>query len=309
VNGGRPPDAARIRAAILGWRDAARSGRDYEATNNVVGNLAACVERGLTLFPYRAPPAPEGAEPVSIVVCSIRPEMLAAMQASFRAALGGREHEFVVIGDARSLSEGYARGLARSRHGIVVFSHDDVEFLSPRPFEALDRALAGHDIAGLAGASLARGPAVMWAGHPHLRGFVALPGDGDGLKATVFSLDAGVIGGMQTLDGLLIAARREAAAKVGFDAATFDGFHFYDLDFTYRAHRAGLRLAVTTDASILHKSNGSFGADWQRYAQRFAAKFPELDAPRGDNHHYAARLSTRANAARFYDELRGLAAA
>ena len=103
-----------------------------------------------------------------------------------------------------------------------------------------------------------RGPAVMWAGHPHLRGFVAMPVDGDpaAIGTSTFALECGVLGGMQALDGFWFAARREAALAVGFDGATFDGFHFYDLDFTYRAHLAGLRVAVTTDIVCLHRSHG-----------------------------------------------------
>jgi hypothetical protein len=275
--------------------------------------LAASVERGgPALF---APPTGSAAvaepQPISFVVCSIRPDLLEAMQRNFREALGEREHEFVVIGDARSLSEGYMRGLERSRHGIVVFCHDDVEILSPRPFEALDRALAANDVAGLCGATRVRGPAVMWAGHPYLRGFVAMPIEGEAaaLHATLFGLDCGVMGGMQALDGFLFAARREAALATGFDAVTFDGFHFYDLDFTYRAYLSGLRVAVTTDIVAVHKSGGDFGADWQRYAQRFSGKFASLDGVRGPNHHFAVRLASRGNVLRFYEEIRGLAAA
>lgn len=151
----------------------------------------------------------------------------------------------------------------------------------------------------------------MWAGHPHLRGFVALPEPKKpgAVQATVFALECGVLGGMQTLDGFFLAARREAAHAVGFDAATFDGFHFYDLDFTYRAHLAGMRLAVTTEVCALHRSLGSFDLDWRRYARRFAEKFPALAAPRGANHHFAAPLASRENAVRFHAELHGLAAA
>jgi len=90
------------------------------------------------------------------------------------------------------------------------------------------------------------------------------------------------------------------------DEATFDGFHFYDLDFSYRAHRAGLRLAVSTDILLLHASEGRFEEEWKRYAQRFMDKFPELRAPRGEPHWYAARLADHAQARTFYQKLRAL---
>ena len=303
-------DARDWRGAALAFRRAARCDpRDFAAFQNVVDSIAAAVaSETAALFPRARGARPEGRTPLSIVTCSIYPERLAAMRENFRAALGAREHEFIVIRDAASLSEGYAAGLAQARHPVVVFAHDDVELVSPQPFEALDDALESNDVVGLAGAALASGPAVMWAGHPHLRGWVAYPATEGAWDATVFSLEGGAPGGMQALDGMLLAARREAARKVGFDAATFDGFHFYDLDFSYRAHLAGLAVAVTTGVTAIHASRGSFDADWKRYAERFMAKFPALSAPKGEHHAYRARLATRAHLVRFYEELRGLAA-
>ena len=303
-------EARDLRGAALAFRRAANCDRrDFAAMQNVVDSIAAAVaSEAPALFPRAQGPRPQGQTPLSIVTCSTHPERLAATRENFRAALGAREHEWIVVDDAASLSEGYTRGLGQSRHPMVVFAHDDVELISPHPFEALDDALESNDVAGLAGAALASGPAVMWAGHPHMRGWVAYPADEGAWDATVFSLDAGVLGGMQALDGMLIAARREAAMKVGFDAVTFDGFHFYDLDFAYRAHLAGLAVAVTTGVTAIHASRGSFDADWKRYADRFMAKFPQLASPKGEHHAYRTRLATRAQVVRFYDELRGLAA-
>ena len=306
-------DARQWREAIESFRVVVRlsGGSDHEAMQNLVSTLARAVEEGAEPFEPAAASPPPGRAAVSIVVCSVRPALLEEMRRGYRAALGDREHEFIEIGDARSLCEGYNRGLARARHPIVVFSHDDVELLSPRPFDAIEHALASHDIVGMAGAARASGPAVMWAGHPHLRGFVAMPGHDrpGGVQATVYGLECGIVGGMQVLDGFLFAARREAALAVGFDGETFDGFHFYDMDFTYRAHTAGMKLAVTTEVCALHRSLGNFGEEWRRYSQRFAQKFPHLDGTRGANHHYAAPLSSRDNAVRFLRQLRGLARA
>jgi hypothetical protein len=307
-----------MRAAILAFRDAARGAHTGghpkihgDAVQSVVTLVARNVEQGgAPYFPREAVEEPAArAGPVSIVVCSIRPDRLAAMERNYRDALGAREHEFIAIRDALSLCEGYNRGLAQARHGIVVFSHDDVALLSHSPFEAIERALAGNDIVGFAGTTKVGGPAVMWSGHPYLRGFVAMPAsDPHACKAALYSLECGTMGGMQALDGFCFAARREAALAVGFDAATFDGFHFYDLDFTYRAGVLGLRLAVTTDVVALHMSEGNFAEDWKRYAQRFGEKFPGLRGVRGSNEHYTARLSSPGNALRFYEDIRGLAA-
>ena len=299
--------AGELRAAALEFRAAARiDARDMDAVQNTVETLALAAERGERPFPWACAPQ-RPAWPVSIVVCSIDPARLAAMQASFRAALGEREHEFIVIRDAASLSEGYARGMRDARHDWIVFSHDDVELASGHPFDALQRALQNHDIVGLAGSDLARGAAWAWAGHPHLFGTVSYPANGR-WNATVYSLDTGVRSGMQVIDGLLFAVRRQAALALGFDAKTFDGFHFYDLDFVYRAHLTGHRVAVTTEVLAIHASEGRFDEAWRRHAERFLGKFPALNAPQGPSFSFGRELPTREALVRFHEAFNGLGA-
>ncbi len=127
------------------------------------------------------------------------------------------------------------------------------------------------------------------------------------MNAAILSLRAGVIGGMRTLDGVFMAMRREVPERVRFDAETFDGFHFYDLDFCHRAALSGLRLAVTTNIVALHESVGRFDAEFERYAARFRAKYPDLTAPRGAHHWYEARVDDTAQLLDLCGQLRGLA--
>jgi hypothetical protein len=303
--------AGRLADAALSFARAARlDPGDAQAVQNVVDTLGAAVEQGALSFEWRAPTQNAQAQPVSIVTCSIDDKRLDRMRASFDAALGDRVHEYVVIRDARSLSEGYQRGLCAAQHDFVVFSHDDVELASQAPFAALEAALRDHDIVGVAGSHVAAGPAAMWAGHPHLAGTVAYPPGGSrpAWKATVYSVDTGLIAGMQTLDGLLFAARRPCALSVGFDAATFDGFHFYDLDFVYRAHRAGHKVAVTTQVLAVHASEGRYDEAWKRYAERFLGKYPELNAQPGKSFYFGRDFATREQVIRFHEAFNALGA-
>ena len=75
-----------------------------------------------------------------------------------------------------------------------------------------------------------------------------------------------------TLDGVFLAARREVFSTVEFDEATFDGFHLYDIDWSYRAAKAGFRLGAAGDLLVVHDSRGAFGAPWGEYAARFCHK-------------------------------------
>jgi GT2 family glycosyltransferase len=81
-----------------------------------------------------------------------------------------------------------------------------------------------------------------------------------------------VVAGIQAIDGVFMAMRREVAVSVPFDEETFDDFHLYDLDFSFRAYHAGYALAVCRDILLIHQSLGKFGAVWRRYAERFEAK-------------------------------------
>ena len=82
-----------------------------------------------------------------------------------------------------------------------------------------------------------------------------------------------VIARVQALDGCFMAATRAAVEQIGFDASTFDGFHLYDLDFSYRAHLQGLNIAVCRDLLPIHASTGSADQHWNKYRERFENKF------------------------------------
>jgi hypothetical protein len=231
------------------------------------------------------PPLPDP-EPilVSVVACSIEERKLAGLRASCERSFGAWPWELVAIRDARSLCEGMRRGFGAAKGGLVVFCHDDIEILTPSLGPALARALSGADIVGVVGSTRLKGPAFAWGGKAFTRGMVAEPSkSGRGIDLVVYNPVPGIAGGMVALDGLFIAARREAVTAVGFDERTFDGFHLYDMDFCWRAHRAGLRLAVTSGIVVRHDSTGGFDARWEEYARRFLEKHPDVRGERVEN--------------------------
>jgi len=218
---------------------------------------------------------------VSVVICSIDEAKLERASASYRECLGGALDEIVAFRDARSLAEAYNRGIDCAHGDAIVFSHDDVEVLSPDFAARLEAHLAAFDVIGIAGTRQVCGGGWHFAGHPHDFMLVVCPHPDTGEPTMV--IEGGgtlVVPGMQALDGVMLAARADAARSLRFDAATFDHFHLYDLDFTFRAHLAGLRLAVCRDLVLLHASRGSYDARWDAYRERFERKFAgRLAAP------------------------------
>ena len=225
-----------------------------------------------------APPQPDAEQAhgvISVIVCSIDPVRLSRLRTDLEREFADEVWELVHIDDARSLCEGYARGLARARGELVVLCHDDIGILSRRFARRLRERLAQHDLIGVAGSDRLTGPTWFWAGAPHTYSWVCQPHPSGWLLGLLGNAGP-VINGAQALDGLFLAGRRDALLQLGFDAATFDGFHFYDLDLSWRAHRAGLRCAIALDLLLWHASGGDFQASWRGYAERFQRKFPEL---------------------------------
>ena len=219
----------------------------------------------------------------SVIICSVDPWKFATCAWHYEHLLTGRRHEIIGIHDAKSLAEGYNRGLARSTGDIIIFSHDDVLILDEQFAEKIAARLADYDILGWAGTSRLISASWPSAGQPFLHGAVAHTID-KRLFLYLYGIDAWpVTDGIQAIDGLLMIARRETALATGFDAETFDGFHLYDLDFSFAAFLAGYKIGVCCDIPIIHTSVGDYAADWAGYGQRFLEK-------------YSGRLATRTRA-------------
>lgn len=257
--------------AVLG-RTVTRALDNADVYRQLIGTARTLSDRaGPADGPVTAPDAQDDRF-VSVVVCSIDAQKAKRIREHFETLFQGHGFEMVQISDARSLCEGYNRGFAKTRGDVVIFCHDDLEIISPDFRARLLSHLRTADVVGVAGTTRLIGANWNSAGWPHLHGCVVHSGsDRNGLFFHCFGPPR--TSSVEAVDGLFIAAKREVCAAIEFDAAVFDGFHFYDLDFSYRASTAGFRIAVPWDILILHASWGRNDASWQDYAQRFAAKY------------------------------------
>jgi hypothetical protein len=214
----------------------------------------------------------------SIIICSIDAWKFAEASQCYERLLSGWPHEIIGIHDAASLAEGYNRGMARASGDILVFSHDDILIIDANFAAKISERLQTYAILGFAGADRLITSIWFGAGVPHLHGVLAHPRE-DHFNLSIFGISHWpVAGGIEAIDGMCMIARREAVEAIGFDAATFDGFHLYDLDFSFAAHRAGYEIGVCCDIPFFHASTGSYNHRHQKYTERFIAKYPELKA-------------------------------
>jgi len=166
---------------------------------------------------------------------------------------------------------------------ILVFMHDDVWIEDYFFVDRIINALTSFDIMGIAGNKrrVPRQPSwaflapsegkLVWDAPENLSGAVA-HGKAPFGPVTYFGPTPAPC---ELLDGVLLAARRDAlrAKGVRFDPR-FD-FHFYDLDFCRTARAAGLKLGCEALA-ITHRSNGDFGsAGWRRNYATYLEKWGE----------------------------------
>ena len=226
--------------------------------------------------------AVESRQKISAIICSIRPNHFAAIKDKLTRQFA--RHDFEVIGihgagihDAKSLCEGYNRGAAAASGDTLIFCHDGIGTVHADFGERLLHHLSTHDVVGVVGASRLVDGDWGHAGAPHVHGqIIHRPRPDSGNIYLAAGMQSPLIENICALDGDFTASRRCVWEAVRFDEKSFDGFHLYDIDFTWRAHLAGFRLAVALDLLLIHFSAGRYDVQWQRFHVRFLQKFPQL---------------------------------
>ncbi|HEX8524420.1 MAG TPA: glycosyltransferase [Tepidisphaeraceae bacterium] len=230
---------------------------------------------------------------ISVIICSIDDSRFHAVTRTYEVALRGQEYEIIRIPDARSMAEGYNRGITRSNGDLLIFSHDDLEILSPIG-EKLVARMQQFDLLGVAGTTLLVTGRWISAGPPHLYGQVAvLPPNQEKYDLLLWSVPAPVVSNIQALDGLFICAKRTVAEQIRWDEETFKRFHLYDIDFSYAAYLAGYKLAVACDFDVVHFSYGKFDEQWQaemlKFNQKYRRRLPRYLPPEWTGTHVVVR--------------------
>jgi Tfp pilus assembly protein PilF len=272
----------------------------FDAAKQCVATIADRVRRGETSSAPALDIANAARHPVTIVLCSIDAMKHDRAVALYRRLFSHVPHEIIAVRDARSLAEAYNSAVSRSVADVVLLSHDDIDVLALDFAARIFERLKDYDALGVIGSTRMDGPAVGWSGHPHLRGWITHHAPDDATWRVDVLDPRPVAGNIIVLDGVLIAARREVLTAVPFDAETFDGFHLYDIDWSYRAARAGFRLGVAGDLLLVHASRGQYGAAWQHYADRFSAKHVAVGTPPAPSSFFGATLDSPDDVRAFY---------
>ena len=222
---------------------------------------------------------------IDFITLSCDPGKIQTLSEGVEACAQGSGHEWaiqVVDGERYDLFSGYNWGAQRTHGEILVFVHDDVRLLANRcalrqALDLLEQAETGF--VGVAGNRTVLADAGGWwreetladargmAGHPS-------PENEFGLHWNVWPyLSCAVFGRVAVLDGVLLMCHRRTFDRLdGFAAACYQGYHFYDIDITFRATLAQL-ANYAVPFPLYHESLGFPDDQWETNRQIFLSRF------------------------------------
>ena len=146
-------------------------------------------------------------------MCSVDNARFDFAEKMYRHLLRDHPHQIIRIPDAKSMCEGYNRGIDQSTGDVLIFSHDDVELLNPDFAARLLKHLETYDLVGLAGTTRLCAGYWVAAGPPYLAGQVAEPTPQGDFAMQLFGGKGPVVGNIQAVDGLMFAVRRSVVGE------------------------------------------------------------------------------------------------
>lgn len=216
---------------------------------------------------------------ISVVVCSVNADLALQVSRNIHETIGV-PFEMIVIDNTanpRSITQVYNDGARRANFDILCFVHEDVLFKTQNWGQTVTTCFQTDKtlhLLGVAGGRYKSRTYSGWAsGFKKFDCINVLHADKNGIEERFFSNPTGSdLVDTVTLDGVFICATREAWLGNPFDER-IEGFHLYDIDFSFRNHLTG-RVAVTFNIEIVHLTEGgNFGDEWVANTMKWHSLF------------------------------------
>ena len=185
--------------------------------------------------------------------------------------LNGIEIIEVVNGGDKSLTEVYNSILGQSKHKIVVLIHDDLILPQNWGKQLLKGFNSDFGIIGVAGTTFIPENGVWWGDRNKMIGVVNHKWEGKTHQNKYSQVWKGEIKEVVAVDGLFIAINKDKLQK-GFNES-FKGFHFYDIPFCIDNYNSGVKIGVTFDFVVTHKSIGQTNEQWEGNRKQFSETY------------------------------------
>jgi Glycosyltransferase like family len=222
----------------------------------------------------------------SILICSANTSYLENLKINIRETIGN-VYELLVwdnLAEPKPITEVYNTLAARAKYSICCFIHEDILFRTNNWSDNLQKAFE-HDpqtgMIGVAGAKYkSRTPSGWATGMLPLDYCNIFHQDKNGSTQHFYNNPSrSIFEPVVNVDGVFIAIRREVWGDVKFNEKILQGFHLYDIDFSFHVHKKWKSLVIF-NIDIMHfTQGGNFGNDWLEYTMKwhhhFAKELPQ----------------------------------
>jgi len=176
-----------------------------------------------------------------------------------------------------SLTEVYNKILNDSSNDIVVLCHDDIYFDTKNwGNKILNHFKRNKDygVLGLAGTTNMPKSAKWWEDFSKMKGIVNHEHEGKKWESKYSASKGNQLDDVVLVDGLFIVINKQNI-KQNFNE-DIKGFHFYDVDFSFRNFIEGVKIGVMYDVRVTHKSIGQTNEQWEKNKNVFAEKYKDV---------------------------------
>jgi len=215
------------------------------------------------------------------IVYSTRKEN-STFQEEIKKTIGVKKYqvlEYVNDGEY-SLTQVYNKGLKEAENDIVVFCHDDIYFDKKNWGKKLLNNFSNNPefgIIGIAGSTQMGEDGCWWTDRGKMVGIVNHSHEGKKWTNKYSGNFQDKIIETVTVDGLFFAADKTKIKK-DFNES-FDGFHFYDVDFSFNNHLNDVKVGVCFNVRVTHRSIGQTNQEWENNRLKFTVVYRD-DIPR-----------------------------
>ena len=205
---------------------------------------------------------------ISVIVCSIKPDLLELLKINISKSIGV-QYELLVYdnrNDRKGLCAVYNQLGKRAKYNVLCFIHEDILFDTPEWGSLILSTLNDNDVGvlGVAGSKYKSALCSGWyTGNKNFDCANVLHRFSDHDEKIYLSPSGNsIVEEVVCIDGVFIACKKEVWEATLFDETNLKGFHFYDLDFSIRASQ-NFKVAVTYQIDIAHITfGGDFGNNW-----------------------------------------------
>ena len=176
-----------------------------------------------------------------------------------------------------SLTEVYNKILNDSKNDIVILCHDDIYFDSKNWGQKIlnhFKRNPDYGVLGLAGSTQLPSSAKWWEDFSKMRGIVNHEHGGKKWESKYSPSLGNQIDDTVLVDGLFIVINKNNI-KQPFNEE-IKGFHFYDVDFSFRNFIDDVKIGVMYDVRVTHKSIGETNEQWEKNREVFAEKYKDI---------------------------------